>query len=214
MQLHPNKCKVLQITTKTPLQSKYTSTDRYQTTSTPPSTWVWTSIKPLAGTYTSIKWLRRHTTPCHSQAKTSVVGQQTSKLNAIPYLWDHLWNTHLQIGAHLRIKASARSRQSNAELFVSPLVITDEPAVLWRRWNKKTGRRWKSDVKTPAWSWCIGLYVTWMTYHLLQTYNSLNYTVLVTSPLSSMCNNQEHQCTGSHTSCKPSDCRTICPDPW
>ena len=29
-----------------------------------------------------------------------------------------------------------------------------------------------------------------------------------------MCHSPEHQCTGSHASCKPSDCRTICSDPW
>ena len=78
------------------------------------------------------------------------------------------------------------------------------------------GRRWKSDVTTPAWSWCIGLYMTWLMYYLLHAYKSRNYmyTVLRTTPISSMCHSPEHQCTGSHTSCKPSDCRTICSDPW
>ena len=59
-------------------------------------------------------------------------------MNAIPHFWGHLWNRHLQIGAQLRIKASARPRQSNAELFVSPLVIIDEPAVLRRYETKLT----------------------------------------------------------------------------
>ena len=165
----------------------------------PPSTCVKTSIKPLAGTYALIKWNRRHTTPCPSQAETSVVGQQTSTTNATPHLWDHLWNAHLQTGAQLRIKVSARSRQSNAE---DQQCYGDD------------GRRWKSDITTPAWSWCIALYMTWLTYYLLYTYNSRNYTVLRTTPISSMCHSPEHQCTGSHTSCKPSDCRTICSDPW
>jgi hypothetical protein len=31
--------------------------------------------KTLSWKYTSVKWLRRHTIPCHSQAETSVVGQ-------------------------------------------------------------------------------------------------------------------------------------------
>jgi hypothetical protein len=38
----------------------------------------------------------KRTTPCPSQAQTSVVRQQTSKTNATPHLWDHLLNAHLQ----------------------------------------------------------------------------------------------------------------------
>jgi hypothetical protein len=132
MQLHPDKCKVLQITTRTPLKFKNTIHEQVLNNVNSTKYLGWTSIKLLAGTYTLIKWLRRHTTPCPSQAETSVVGQQTSKPNATPLLWHHLWNTHLRTGAQLRIKVSATSRQSNSELFVSSLVITDEPTVLWR----------------------------------------------------------------------------------
>jgi hypothetical protein len=44
---------------------------------------------------------------------------------------------------------------------------------------------------------------------MLCTYSSHNYTVLVTTPLSSWCHIPEHRCTGSHTSRKSSDCRLI-----
>jgi hypothetical protein len=51
--------------------------------------------------------------------------------------------------------------------------------------------------------------MTWLIYHLLHTctYNSLNYTVLVTIPLSSSCRIQGHRYTGSHASHKSTDCR-------
>jgi hypothetical protein len=92
-------------------------------------------------------------------------------------------------------------------------VITDGPTVLWRWWNNQYGHCWKSDVTTPAWSWCIGLYND-LADISPATYSSRYYTVLVTIPISSMCHNPEHQCTGSRTSCKLSDCRTICHNPW
>jgi hypothetical protein len=53
----------------------------------------WTFIKHPAGTTTSIKWRRRHTTatPYPSQTETLAVAQQTSRHNAIPNLQDHSW---------------------------------------------------------------------------------------------------------------------------
>jgi hypothetical protein len=56
---------------------------------------------------------------------------------------------------------------------------------------------------------CIGLCMTWLTYHLLHTYSSHNYTVLVTTPLNSWCHIPERRFTGSHTSRKSSDIITV-----
>jgi hypothetical protein len=115
--------------------SKYTIHGQVSTAPPPPSTWIWTSIKPSAGTYTLIKWLRRHTIPCPSQAETSVVGQQTSKPNATPHLWDHLWNTHLQTGAKLRIKY--QPNQGSAT-----------PSCSFRLWRLPTNQQCYGDGET------------------------------------------------------------------
>jgi hypothetical protein len=140
MQLLPGKCKVLQTTARTPLQSKYTihgqalnnvNSAKYLGLNIH-KTHCWdvhiNKVTQKAHNFSSFS--SRNISRCPTNIKA-----QCFKPNAFLHLWDHIWNTHLQIGAQLRIKASARLRQSKVELFVSPLVITDKPAVLWRWWN-------------------------------------------------------------------------------
>jgi hypothetical protein len=125
----------------------------------------------------------------------------------------HFWNMHLQIGTQLRIKSSARLRQSKARVVrfaSSDYRQTSSFMAVMKQLN------W-----TPLEVRCNNSRLIMMyriVYDLADippaTYIHRNYTVLMTTPLRSMSHNPEHQCTGSHTSCKPSDCRTICPDPW